>query len=257
MNPVNIVIVTFNRLEYTKECLNALEEIDAGYPFEVIIVDNGSDDKTLEYLFSKSKYFESPFSFSTKIFELNENKGIPYAYNLGWYRGPKDYYLKLDNDMVIRREGWLGKLVEAADTIKQGGVFAYNVEQVSYHLENIDGLLVRPKPSGNLGGACHLIPKRIFEEFGYWYQPKPQLYGEEDAEYSLRVRAKGYSCIYMEDERAFMHLPGGRADLPGEEKMYRAFKDNERAKNLMQGSEYHKRLIELNKGENLYIDFKP
>lgn len=253
MNPVSIVIVTFNRLEYTKECLNALGEIDAGYPFIITIVDNGSDDGTINYL---KEHIFNKFKHMKRIF-LDENKGIPYAYNTGWFYGPKDYYLKIDNDMVIRREGWLAKLVEAADTIKQGGVFAYNVEQISYHLENVDGLLVRPKPRGNLGGACHLIPERIFKEFGYWYQPKPQLYGEEDAEYSLRVRAKGYSCIYMEDERAFTHLPGGRADLPGEEKMYRAFKDNERAKNLMQGSEYHKRLIELNKGENLYVDFKP
>jgi len=257
MSRVNIVVVTFNRLEYTKECLKALSEIDAGYPFEVTIVDNGSEDGTVEYLRSMFFKFHFYFSFLVRPFLLDENKGIPYAYNLGWYHGPKDYYLKLDNDMVVRREGWLAKLVEAADTINQGGVFAYNVEQISYHLENINGLLVRPKPRGNLGGACHLIPRRIFEEFGYWYQPKPQLYGEEDCEYSLRVRAKGYSCIYMEDERAFVHLPGGRADLPGEEKMYRAFKDNERAKNLMQGSEYHKRLIELNKCDNLYVDFKP
>lgn len=253
MSRVNIVIVTFNRLEYTKECLKALEKIDAGHSFGVTIIDNGSDDGTVEYL--RSKFFKHPFPVRTYL--LDENRGISYAYNLGWYHGPKDYYLKLDNDMVVRRDGWLINLVEAADTIKQGGVFGYNVEQISYHLENIDGLLVRPKPRGNLGGACLLIPKRIFKEFGYWCEFKPQRYGEEDAEYSLRVRIKGYSCIYMEDERAFIHLPGGRADLPGEEKMYRAFKDNERAKNLMQGSEYHKRLIELNKGENLYIDFKP
>lgn len=254
MSIVNIVIVTFNRLEYTKECLKALFEIDAGYPFEITIVDNGSDNDTKQYI---QKLRINHSSIVTRMIWLSENKGIPYAYNLGWCRGPKDYYLKLDNDMVVRREGWLAKLVEAADTIKQGGVFGYNVEQISYHLENIDGLLVRPKPRGNLGGACLLIPKRIFEEFGYWCEFKPQRYGEEDCEMSARVRRRGYSCIYMEDERAFIHLPGGRADLPGEEKMYRAFKDNERAKNLMQGSQFHQRMIEINKCENLHVDFKP
>lgn len=253
MSIVNIVIVTFNRLSYTKECLNALEKVDAGYPFYVTIVDNGSDDGTINYLEERN----TKFSFATRRFHFGENKGIPYAFNYGWWDGPKDYYLKLDNDMVVRREGWLAKLVEAADTIKQGGVFAYNVEQISYHLENVNGLLVRPKPRGNLGGACHLIPKRIFEEFGYWYQPKPQLYGQEDFEYSMRVRAKGYSCIYMEDERALTHLPGGRADLPGEEKMYRAFKNNEHAKNLMEGSNFHRRMQEVYLGKNLYVDFKP
>lgn len=252
---VNLVIVTFNRLEYTKECLQALYKVDAGYPFKIIIVDNGSDDGTVDFLEILTRQYDS--LIIEKIIFLKENKGIPYAFNLGWDLSPKDYYLKLDNDMVVQREGWLKDLVEATDKIQTGAIFAYNVEQVSYVKEVREGLFVRPKPSGNLGGACHLIPERTFKEFGYWYQFGDKKYGEEDAEYSYRVRAKGYECIYMEDERAFIHLPGGRADLPGEEKIYRLFKNRERAKNLMHGSEYHHRLQELHLKKNLYVDFKP
>jgi len=115
MNPVSIVIVTFNRLEYTKECLKALNEIDAGYPFKLTIVDNGSEDETAHFI------QDFKYNFPTEFMFLIENKGIPYAYNLGWDVGPKDYYLKIDNDMVVRREGWLAKLVEAADTIHLNG----------------------------------------------------------------------------------------------------------------------------------------
>lgn len=250
----HIVVTTLNRLEYTRECLEALWEIEAGYPWKLTIIDNGSDQEAKEFLLD---LWHNRGSLLKEIIYLKENEGIPYAYNLGWHNGPKDYYLKLDNDMVVRREGWLANLIEAADTIKQGGVFGYNVEQQSYHLENIDGMLVRPKKSGNLGGACFLIPKRTFEEFGYWYQFGDKKYGEEDCEMSLRIARAGYLNIYMEDESAFIHLPGGRADLPGEEKTYRLFKDNERARNLMHGSEFHLRMGEIQRGVKLHVSFKP
>ena len=111
MKYAHIVTVTFNRLEYTIECLKALEEIDAGYPFCVTIVDNGSDDETIKYLKEKERRFRFP---SKNIF-FEENKGIPYAFNYGWATYSKEYYVKLDNDMVVVKEGWLKDLVEASD----------------------------------------------------------------------------------------------------------------------------------------------
>ena len=54
---VSIIILTWNKLEYTKRCLNFLEK-NTNYPnWEAIIVDNGSKDGTREFLeaFNKAK----------------------------------------------------------------------------------------------------------------------------------------------------------------------------------------------------------
>lgn len=249
---VNITIGTFNRLEYTREVLKALFEIDAGYPWKLTIVDNCSTDGTQSFLAS--------FDFKNrleKIILLNKNFGISYAYNLGWFLGPKDYYIKLDNDMVVQKKNWLFDLVDCADNIHKGAIFGYNVEIESYDTEIINDRVVRPKLKGNLGGACVIIPKRTFERFGYWYRFKDRVYGEEDAEYCFRIAHSNLFNIYMEDENAFVHLPAGRADMPGEKVEYREFKDKQRNMNLVPGSEYTIRMTEIYKQKKLHVNFRP
>ena len=249
---VNITLVTFNRLKYTKEVLKALYQINAGYSWRITVIDNCSNDGTQSFLGS--------FDFQDcleRVVLLNKNYGISYAYNLGWFLGPKDYYIKLDNDMVVQKKDWLSELVECADDIPNGAIFGYNVETASYDTEIINGKVVRPKRKGNLGGACVLIPKRTFERFGYWYRFKNRVYGEEDAEYCFRIAHSNLLNLYMEDEKAFVHLPAGRADMPGEEVEYREFKDKQRKMNLIPGSEYTIRMSEIYRQKKLHVNFNP
>ncbi len=253
MSFVHICSATFNRIEYTKEVIDALYSYDAGCGFTLTIVDNGSTDGTREYLGTLNQKIEKHIN----VILLPFNHGISYAHNLGWYLGPKDYYMKLDNDMVVKKDGWLFELVDCADKIESGGVFGYNVETISFPEQVINGKSCRPKTTGNLGGACFLIPRRTFERLGYWYRFDDRVYGEEDAEYSWRVKHAGLLNIYMTDQDAFVHLPGGKADLPEEEPEYRKFKDDERDKNMLHLSSYRLRMVEVAQKKNLYVSFKP
>ena len=45
----SIVIVTHNQLEYTRQCLDSIRRL-TDEPYELIVVDNGSTDGTVEYL---------------------------------------------------------------------------------------------------------------------------------------------------------------------------------------------------------------
>nr|MBA3965378.1 glycosyltransferase [Nitrospirales bacterium] len=82
------------------------------------------------------------------------------------------------------------------------------------------------------------------QTLGFWCEDYG-LYGEEDADYGLRIQLQGLQNAYMEDEQVGMHLPAGRAaHIDGdtlkatdgiEEKThaeYRAFKDESRRKNV-------------------------
>ena len=48
---VSIIISVFGQLEYTKRCLSALKKtLEGKIDFEILIVDDGSEDGSIEYL---------------------------------------------------------------------------------------------------------------------------------------------------------------------------------------------------------------
>ena len=47
---VSIVVPVFNRLEYTRRCIDAVAQHTGDHPYELIVVDNGSTDGTDAYL---------------------------------------------------------------------------------------------------------------------------------------------------------------------------------------------------------------
>jgi len=241
-NFVNIGMITYNRLEFTRQVIQALLALDAGYQYALTVVDNGSNDGTREYLQELKEN-----QIIKNLVLLDENVGVAKASNLAWSMEPlAGYYLKLDNDIVIRKSGWLGKMVDVVNFLPEAGAVAYNFEPVSYPLVSLQGISVRPKLNRNLGGACILIPKRTHDLLGFWCEDYG-LYGEEDTDFGVRVEYSGQFNLYMEEEEIGFHLPAGRAAKIGflfrardgvEEFMhadYRAWKDKTRRSNMKSG----------------------
>lgn len=202
---VNICMITFNRLEFTRQSIEALL-IHTDFPYVLSVIDNGSTDGTREYLQEQMRN-----GIIKNLVLPDENVGVARASNLAWSLEPAaDYYLKLDNDIVIQKSGWLTSMVNTVDEVDKIGAVAYNFEPVSYPLHTLGRVQIRPKLDGNLGGACMLIPRRTWEQLGYWCEDYG-LYGEEDADYGYRISlAKLLNC-YMPDEEIGVHLPAGRA----------------------------------------------
>lgn len=244
---VNIGMTTFNRLEFTKQSIEALLK-HTSYPYVLTVVDNGSVDGSREYLLDLKKK-----GVIKNLVLLSQNIGVAKASNIAWNLEPKaKYYLKLDNDIVIEKDNWLENLIEVVEKIPNAGAVAYNFEPVSYPLQIINGLSVRVKKEGNLGGACILIPRRTYEILGEW-RDDYGLYGEEDADYGIRIALAGLLNIYMADEDVGKHLPSGKAAVIDpvtfeakdglEEKLYpeyRKFKDDLRRKNAEKGGAFQK-----------------
>lgn len=236
---VNIGMVTFNRLEFTRQAIASVIKY-TDFPYVLTVVDNASRDGTREYL--QELYREGLID---NLLLLDENVGVAKASNLAWHQEPGAYYyLKLDNDIVIRKPGWLGRMVAVVDQVKSIGVVAYNFEATSYPLVEMEGVLLRVKHSGNLCGACSLIPRRTWEILGDWCEDYG-LYGEEDRDYGFRVSLAGLINAYMADEDIGDHLPAGKAALisaatlaasDGQEErcesVYRRWKDRQRGEHL-------------------------
>jgi GT2 family glycosyltransferase/Flp pilus assembly protein TadD len=202
---VNISMVTYNRLNFTIQSIESILK-STRYPFVITVIDNNSSDGTKEYLAELHRK-----GIIKNLVILEENVGVAKASNLAWYlEQHAEYYLKFDNDIVIKKADWLFNMVKAIDAIPELGAIAYNFEPYSYPLSTMNGVKCRIKKHNNLGGACILIPKRTREQLGFWCEDFG-LYGEEDADYGERIRLKGLLNAYMKDENIGIHLPGGRA----------------------------------------------
>lgn len=122
---VSIVIVTWNGLNDTLECLESLKKINYTN-YEVIIVDNASRDNTAEIV--KKQFPE------LVVIESKENIGWSRATNVGIEYALKngtEYFLLINNDTVIDSD-ILKNFMEAKDRYPEAGIFG---AKIYYHSE--------------------------------------------------------------------------------------------------------------------------
>lgn len=113
MNKVAAVVVTYNRIELLKECLEALEK--QNYPCDILVVDNTSADGTEEYIHAiKNKY--------TNLYYKNTGANIGGAggFNFGmcWAVEAGYEYVWVMDDDCLPYDDALQKLIEADGMLK-------------------------------------------------------------------------------------------------------------------------------------------
>lgn len=102
----SIIVVTYNNLDFTKSCLESLDQYTAYDNYEVIVVDNASKDGSREFLQEWAEAGEN------RTIILNEdNLGFAAANNQGLARARGDYFVLLNNDTYVT-PGWLGTLLQ-------------------------------------------------------------------------------------------------------------------------------------------------
>lgn len=104
---VSIIILNFNGMNHLKTCLDSILRTD--YPnFEVIVVDNGSNDGSVEFI--EEKYPE------VRIIKLERNMGAPYGYMVGVWNANGKYVAILNNDIEVP-PNWLTPLVKTLEKL--------------------------------------------------------------------------------------------------------------------------------------------
>ncbi len=103
-----VVIPNWNGLSWLKACLVSLKEQTR--PFKLLVVDNGSEDGSAEYLSGSGFLEEFPHA---KALLLSKNTGFCHAVNLGVRHADTEYVFLLNNDTFVDRS-CLEKLEDAA-----------------------------------------------------------------------------------------------------------------------------------------------
>src|SRR3989344_1488598 len=102
---VSVIIPNWNGKDLLKTCLTSLQE-QTFKDFEVVMVDNGSGDGSLEYI---QKNFPK-----VKVVILDKNYGFAKAVNMGIKSSESEYLFLLNNDTEVNRD-CLKHLVRASD----------------------------------------------------------------------------------------------------------------------------------------------
>ena len=89
---ISIIIVNYNTKELTKNCIDSIYEKTKDIEFEVILVDNDSNDGSKE-LFERDKKIE--------FVEAGKNLGFGKANNLGLTRATGKYIFFLNSDTIL------------------------------------------------------------------------------------------------------------------------------------------------------------
>jgi GT2 family glycosyltransferase len=198
---VSIIIPCYNQLKYTQLCLESIWSF-THCPYELIIVDNGSDDGTGSWV---------EHNCACRIIKNEKNLGAPTAFNQGVEVSSGKYILFLNNDTIVS-DGWLGRLVEKTQINKNiaivGPCTNIRVYEPSEGEINRTAAAVSLRNKGRykevpgITSFCMLVKKRVIDEIG-GFDKNYGMGTNDDHDFCLRARIAGYKIICALDTFVF------------------------------------------------------
>jgi GT2 family glycosyltransferase/Flp pilus assembly protein TadD len=211
---VSIIIPLFNKVEYTRKCVEALSRtVEPGEFVEIVIVDNGSTDGTAAFL--------GTLAGDVVIVRNMKNLGFAKACNQGARvaRGRDIVFLNNDTEPM---PGWVDALLSASrrhradicgakllypnGTIQHAGV-AIGPWKTGFHIFNgfpaDDPAVNRYREFQAVTAACMLVRKSVFLDLGGFEEAYRN--GYEDVDFCLRARKNGHRVLYVPESVLVHH----------------------------------------------------
>ncbi|MDZ7836808.1 MAG: glycosyltransferase [Actinomycetota bacterium] len=103
---LSIITVNYNSCQYIRQCIESTRHLDAGLSWEILVVDNGSLDESIDYLDGLAARMGR-----LKIIKVGSNRGFAHASNLGATRARGKFLMFLNPDARFGGRG-IYKLIE-------------------------------------------------------------------------------------------------------------------------------------------------
>ena len=205
MSKVTIIIPNYNGIKFMKDCIESLR-VQTYKNFEILVVDNGSKDESVDYLRDLESY-ES--NLNIKAIYLDENLGFAGGVNVGLAACDSKYVILLNNDTEVFPD-YVEMLVNAIE--KSEKIFAINPLMINAHDkelvddagdgysllgwgyqigvgEKVSDFTKRRAVFSACAGAS-IYRKSILDEIGYF--DEMHFAYLEDMDLSFRARLRGY-----------------------------------------------------------------
>lgn len=232
---VSIIIVTWNSEGYIRQCLESIYQFTKNNSFEIIVVDNGSTDKSADII---EREFLGP-----KTIRAGANFGFPKATNSGIRLSKGRFICLLNPDTVFKSDvvkelvdfmeihpeaGAISpKMLESDGSVNSFGarqfpalgnilftefglrrLFPHNRLFAKAYLGDWDRQSVASVPC--LNGAALMIPRSVLAEVGFLDEQIPMYF--EDIDICARINAIGKKLYYV-PSAILVHMSGRSASL--------------------------------------------
>lgn len=209
---IDIIIPSWNGKKMLAACLDSLK-LQTNKDFQVIVVDNGSADGTVEWL-------EKDFS-QVKLVKFDQNTGFSVAVNAGIAATSAEWVLLLNNDMEVA-PNCIETLIHAVKSYPEYHFFALKMLSfhnhdildgagdavlrggVGYRLGTLEKDSVRYSRNRETFGACAgaaLYSRDFFNKVGLF--DSDFFAYLEDVDLNMRARKSGMRCMYLADAKVF------------------------------------------------------
>jgi len=216
---LSICIVTLQARDYLRKCLESIYANPYSGPIEIIVIDNHSQDGTLEFL--RQEY---P---NISVIKNDHNAGYTLPNNQGLRLAQGDYLMLLNPDTLVL-PGGLDGLVNFMEKHPEAGICGPKVLNrdgslqqpcrrgeprplavISYFLglsrlfpksKVLGGYLLNYLPEdethlvAGVSGSCMLIRREVINQIGY-LDERFFAY-QEDTDFCLRARQAGWQIVY-------------------------------------------------------------
>lgn len=208
ISDATIVLVALNRVKKTKDCVESILKYTKNVDYDLVLIDNGSTDETLEYF--KSIKFEK-----LRIIRLTKTVSLPVSlYYLDLKTISKNVVL-LANDMIVS-QNWLSNMLNAVRTDRKIGMIVTmsnnvsNLQDPGISFSNLDefqrkaAAFNKPDPSKwqeriRLMTVSALITKECLMAIGWPFLDIGYAHDFSDDDITFRVRRAGYKTILAGD----------------------------------------------------------
>jgi GT2 family glycosyltransferase/glycosyltransferase involved in cell wall biosynthesis/uncharacterized protein YeeX (DUF496 family) len=234
---VSIIVLTYNNLVFTKACLESITNYTYYPNYEVIIVDNGSEDGSRDYIRNVVK--DKP---NWRLIANERNLGFAAGNNVGIISAKGDFIVLLNNDTYVS-PGWLKNLIrpfavnprlalagpvtnnignEAKIDIAYNNMAEMIERSRNYTIANVRKILF----VSNVAFFCVAIPRHIIDEIGLLDERFGIGFFDDD-DYSRRVKEAGYEIAIVEDSFVHHHLSASFDQLQAERRQ-QLFEENKK-----------------------------
>ncbi|MCK5615118.1 glycosyltransferase [Candidatus Pacearchaeota archaeon] len=184
---VTIIILAWNQLRYTKICIESIKRLTDRNRYDLVLVDNGSTDKTIEYL-------KTVLDGNRDIVISNAtNRGFSGGNNQGLKVAESEYILMLNNDCRIEKDNWLDILFYESEGKNIGLVGALCHKAAPDYARKMFDHIGAGRESDKwsyIEGWCIFGKRELFVKLDGFDMRFNPAYGE-DADLSYRVKELG------------------------------------------------------------------